>query len=149
MLSEVLDEGKISKGTVSARLKAIKGDRDAVDERQVLTEYLALLDKETEANKQVKEAQKQLLETVAAKYGVLTLAEIQSLVVDDKWLAHLAAAVQSEMDRVSQALAGRIKTLGDRYGVTLPQLVDEVAELSAKVDQHLQRMGVRYDDRNK
>ena len=141
LLSEVLDEGKISKGTVSARLKAIKGDRDAVDERQVLTEYLALLDKEAEANKQVKEAQKQLLEKVAAKYGVLTLAEIQSLVVHDKWLAHLAAAVQSEMDRVSQALAGRIKTLGDRYGVTLPQLVDEVAELSAKVDQHLQRMG--------
>ena len=145
LLSEVLDEGKISKGAVSARLKAIKGDRDAGDERQVLTEYLALLDKEAEANKQVKEAQKQLLETVAAKYGVLTLAEIQSLVVDDKWLAHLAAAVQSEMDRVSQALAGRIKTLGDRYGVTLPQLVDEVAELSAKVDQHLQRMGVNYN----
>lgn len=46
LLSEVLDEGKISKGTVSARLKAIKGDRDAVDERQVLTEYLALLDKD-------------------------------------------------------------------------------------------------------
>ncbi|MFZ4555540.1 MAG: N-6 DNA methylase [Pseudanabaena sp.] len=141
LLSEVLEEGKISKGSVSVRLKSIKGDRDAVDERQVLTEYLALLDKEAEANKQIKEAQKQLLETVTAKYGVLTLSEIQSLVVDDKWLAHLAAAVQSEMDRVSQALAGRIKTLGDRYGVTLPQLVDEVAELSAKVDQHLQRMG--------
>ena len=146
LLSEVLDESKISKGAVSARLKAIKGDREAVDERQVLTEYLALLDKETEANRQVMEAQKQLLETVAAKYGVLTLLEIQSLVVDNKWLAHLAAAVQSEMDRVSQALAGRIKTLGDRYVVTLPQLVDEVAKLSAQVDQHLQRMGVSYED---
>ena len=77
---------------------------------------------------------------------MLTLSEIQSLVVDDKWLAHLAAAVQSEMDRVSQALAGRIKTLGDRYVVTLPQLVDEVAKLSAQVDQHLQRMGVSYED---
>jgi type I restriction enzyme M protein len=61
LLSEVLDEGKISKGVVSARLKAIKGDRDAGDERQVLTEYLALLDKETEANKQVKEVQKQMI----------------------------------------------------------------------------------------
>ena len=30
--------------------------------------------------------------------------------MDDKWLAHLDAAVQGEMDRVSQALAGRIKT---------------------------------------
>ena len=37
---------------------------------------------------------------VAAKYGKLTEDEIKSLVVDDKWLATLAAAVQGELDRV-------------------------------------------------
>ena len=33
----------------------------------------------------------------------------------------------------------------DRYVVTLPQLVDEVAELSARVEAHLQRMWVSYE----
>jgi type I restriction enzyme M protein len=31
-------------------------------------------------------------------------------VVDDKWLATLAAAVQGELDRVSQTLTGRYAT---------------------------------------
>ena len=44
--------------------------------------------------------------------------------VDDKWLATLAAAVQGELDRVSQTLTGRIRQLAERYGAPLPQLTD-------------------------
>jgi type I restriction enzyme M protein len=62
-------------------------------------------------------------------------------VVDDKWLATLAAAVQGELDRVSQTLTGRLRQLAERYAIPLPQLTDEVAALAAKVDQHLQKMG--------
>jgi type I restriction enzyme M protein len=145
LLAEVSEDGKISKGTAAARLKEIKRDVDAADERKVLTDYLALLDQETVANRKVKEAQKELDIKVVAHYGKLSVAEIQELVVNDKWLAHLAASVQSEMDRVSQALASRIKLLGDRYVVTLPQLEDEVAVLSARVEAHLQRMGASYE----
>ena len=47
--------------------------------------------------------------------------------VDDKWLATLAAAVQGELDRVSQTLTGRIRQLAERYATPLPQLTDEVA----------------------
>ena len=61
--------------------------------------------------------------------------------VNDKWLAALAASIQSELDRVSQALTGRIKLLAERYGSPLPQLLDEVETLSARVDEHLKRMG--------
>ena len=78
---------------------------------------------------------------VAGKYGQLTEAEIQTLVVDDKWLAALAAAVQGELDRVSQTLTGRIRELAERYASPLPQIVDEVASLSARVDEHLMKMG--------
>ncbi len=66
--------------------------------------------------------------------------EIKTLVVDDKWLTTLASAVQGELDRVSQTLTGRIRQLAERYAAPLPQLVDEVAELSARVDEHLKRM---------
>ncbi len=89
----------------------------------------------------MKEAQKRLDTQVTAQYAQLTEAEIKTLVVDDKWLATLAASIQSELDRVSQALTGRIKQLAERYATPLPQLAIEVDELSAKVEIHLKRMG--------
>ena len=107
----------------------------------MLKDYLALIEKEAEANKQVKDAQKALEAKVAAKYGKLTEDEIKTLVVDDKWLATLAAAVQSELDRVSQALTGRIRQLAERYATPLPQLTEEVETLAARVDEHLKKMG--------
>ena len=135
------DKGKLTQGSVKARLKEIKGDEDAADERKVLKDYLALIEKEADASKKVKDAQKALDAKVAAKYGKLTEDEIKTLVVDDKWLATLAAAVQSELDRVSQALTGRIRQLAERYATPLPQLTDEVATLAARVDEHLKKMG--------
>ena len=71
----------------------------------------------------------------------LTEAEIKTLVVDDKWMAHLSAAVQGELDRVSQTLTGRIRELAERYAAPLPRLTDEVEMLSARVDEHLKKMG--------
>jgi type I restriction enzyme M protein len=50
-----------------------------------------------------------------AQYPTLTKDEIKTLVVDDQWLATLAAAVQGELDRVSQTLIGRIRQLAERY----------------------------------
>ena len=82
---------------------------------------------------------------VAAKYGKLTEAEIKTLVVDDKWLAQLAADVQSELDRVSQALTGRIRQLADRYATPLPKLTKEVEALAAHVDEHLKKMGAVWN----
>ena len=61
--------------------------------------------------------------------------------VDDKWLATIAAAVQGELDRVSQTLTGRIRQLAERYATPLPQLTDEVATLATRVDGHLKKMG--------
>ena len=65
----------------------------------------------------------------------------KTLVVDDKWLATIAAAVQGELDRVSQTLTGRIRQLAERYATPLPQLTGEVATLAARVDEHLKKMG--------
>ena len=84
-----------------------------------------------------------MLLKVAAQYGKLTEDEIKVLVVDDKWLATIAAAVQGELDRVSQTLTGRIRQLAERYAVPLPQLTDEVAALAARVDEHLNKMGFK------
>ena len=78
------------------------------------------------------------------KYPTLSEAEIKTLVVDDKWMAHLLAVVQGELDRVSQTLTGRIRELVERYATTLPQLTDEVATLATRVEEHLNRMGASW-----
>ena len=64
--------------------------------------------------------------------------------VDDKWMARLSAAVQGELDRVSQTLTGRIRELAERYATPLPQLTDEVATLAARVEEHLKKMGASW-----
>ena len=110
----------------------------------MLTRYLELIDQDSEVGKQMSEAQKALDAQVRAKYAALSEDEVKSLVVDDKWLATLAAGVQTELDRVSQALTGRVKELAERYATPLPVLTEEVDALSARVDAHLERMGFAW-----
>ncbi|MGH9785275.1 MAG: type I restriction endonuclease subunit M, partial [Terriglobia bacterium] len=143
LLEEVVDEkkGKVSKKTVTARLKEIGGDPDYAHERKALENYDALLDKQADAKSRLKAAQDALEGKIAAKYGKLTEGEIKTLVVDDKWLARLAADVQSELDRASQALTMRIRQLADRYASPLPQVNKEVEALAARVAEHLKKMG--------
>ena len=138
------EKDKLTKASVAARLKEIgkaDPDPDTADERKALSEYLALSEKEAATSAKLGDAQDALIAQVAARYGQLTEAEIQTLVVDDKWLATLAAAVQGELDRVSSTLTGRIHQLAERYATPLPQLTDEVATLAARVDGHLKKMG--------
>ena len=135
------DKGKITKATVKARLAEIKHDKDAADERKLLNAYADLIEQEAAASKTVKDAQRALDTKVAAQYAKLTEAEIKALVVEDKWLAVLAGSVQGELDRVSQALTGRIRQLAERYATPLPRLAEEVETLAGRVDDHLKKMG--------
>lgn len=135
------EKGKLTVKSVKERLKAIQCDPEAADERRVLMEYAALLEREAVASRKVKEAQKALNTKVLAQYAKLTEAEIRKLVVNDKWLVALDAAVRSELDRVSQQLTQRVKELAERYETPLPQLTTQVEELEARVNAHLQRMG--------
>jgi type I restriction enzyme M protein len=135
------DKGKLTKVSVKARLTKIKHDKEADDERRLLTAYAALIEQEAAAGKKVKETQKALDTKVASKYGQLAEAEIKALVVEDKWLATFAASVQGELDRVSQALTGRIRQLAERYATPIPKLAGEVETLTARVDEHLEKMG--------
>jgi type I restriction enzyme M protein len=133
---------KIAKIDVNARLKEIKGDKDAKDEVAMLKRWLDLSEQEAVLKRAVKDQDAALDALAYAKYPKLTEAEIKTLVLDDKWMARLSAAVQGELDRVSQTLTGRIRELAERYATPLPKLSEEAETLSARVDQHLKKMGV-------
>ncbi len=145
LLSEVINEkGKIVKVIVQSRIKEIKDDSEFADEFEVLRQYLKLMEQEAGISKKIKEAQLALEKKVLEKYKALSVDEIKTLVVDDKWLAKLEQDVQTETQRVSQQLAGRIKELADRYETTMPQLDIEVTEFEKKVGSHLNTMGFSW-----
>jgi type I restriction enzyme M protein len=138
------EKGKLSKGSVQKRAQEIKDDPDAADERATLAAYLDLLDAESAANKKVKDAQKVLAVQVKAKYQTLAVEEVKTLVVDDKWLFGLRAAAHSEMEGIAQQVARRVRELAERYAEPLPQLEAQAGEMSARVAQHLERMGFSW-----
>ena len=149
LLEEVKsDKGKISKGNVQKRIKEIKkdpsSDADAFEELKVLEAYLKLMGNEADANKNIKNAQKALDNEVIGRYKVLTEDEIKTLVVDDKWMATISGDVKSELERISQRLAQRIKELAERYATPMPELNATVGELEAEVGKHLEKMGFEW-----
>lgn len=135
---------KVNKANVTARLKEIKGDREAADEAAALKAWLEASEHEAALKKQIKELEAALDAKALAQYPKLTEADIKALAVDDKWLAKIEADISGEMDRISQALAGRVRTLAERYEARMPDLAARVANLETKVEQHLKRMGFAW-----
>jgi len=136
---------KVNRANITVRLKEIKGDPEAEQETAVLNKWLELSDQEADLKKRLKDAEADLDAKAYARYPKLTEAEIRTLVVDDKWLAALDAAIHGEMDRISRAFAQRVKELAQRYETPIPKQIRTVAELEAKVNCHLERMGFSWN----
>jgi len=157
------DRDKITKAGVQKRLKELEKSMPATEflmaaeplsvygnspvnenpeaEYEVLITYLQLSEQEAETGKKIKEAQAALEKKVLWKYKALSVDEIKTLVVDDKWMATLERDVKTAMERISQRLTGRIKELAERYETPMPQQTAEVSELEKKVNAHLKKMG--------
>jgi type I restriction enzyme M protein len=131
---------KVNKANISARLKEIKADKEAKEEVDALLAWMILNEQVADLKKALREAELALDALAYAKYPTLSEAEIKALVVDDKWLATLDAAIHGEMDRISQALAQRVKELAERYETPVPKINRRVAELEAEVNRHLEKM---------
>jgi type I restriction enzyme M protein len=160
---------KVNKASVAARVKELKVESAALslskggklkvssnppsgtsqssvisDELKALEKWLKLNNDESELKRGLKDAEADLDAKAYTHYPKLTEAEVKTLVVEDKWLAALEAAIQGEMDRVSQSLTQRVKELSERYETPMPQLTKRVDELEAKVNQHLEKMGFSW-----
>jgi type I restriction enzyme M protein len=138
------DFEKVNKGAVTARLKEITGDKEAKEEIAILKQWLELSEREANLKRRLKTADSELDAKCLAQYPKLTESEVKTLVVDDKWMSALNAATHGEMDRISQALAQRVKELANRYETPMPQLVIVATRLEGKVKQHLAKMGFDY-----
>jgi type I restriction enzyme M protein len=126
---------KISDKVTKSRIKEIERDADAAEQ------WLASSEQASALKKRIKTLETELDAKCLARYRTLTPEEVKALVVDHKWMAALATAVHGELDRVSQALMGRVKELAERYGQTMPQLAKQIDDLEARVAGHLAKMG--------
>jgi type I restriction enzyme M protein len=142
LLSDLfVDRTRISKRAVADRLKA--SDLEA-DEEALLMAYQEILEDEAAVRTKVNAAKTALEAKVAAKYGELSVEEIQALVIDDKWLAAVSSVVQSELNRLAHVLAQRLQQLETRYATPLPTLVARTDELATRVGEHLRQMGAEW-----
>ena len=145
LLADALtDTGKVTKASVAARLKQVATVQIEPEEIDALKQVKKLIEREAENKKLVKDAQEKLDTQVFAKYSQLAIEDIKALIVDDKWLATLQSSIVAEIERITQQLANRVKTLEERYSVPLPNLVSDVSTLSSKVDEHLKKMGLEW-----
>ncbi|MBL0719805.1 SAM-dependent DNA methyltransferase [Piscinibacter sp. Jin2] len=129
---------------VKDRIREIGNDRDGADELKLLKQWLDLGNRIAALKKQIRDGEAALDTLAYEKYPALTQTDIQSLVIDDKWMATLAGTVLGELDRVSQTLTGRLSELTERYATPLPQLTDDVVAIAARVEGHLAKMGVSW-----
>ncbi len=142
LLAEAMDGDKVTKSLATARIREAEREASDPDEVKALERLIELYSAEDTARKAVKEAQAQLDLATLKKYGDLSEADVQTLVIDDKWHATIRARVAGEANGLTLALVARIQELGERYAETVGTLNAEVKELGAKVAAHLSELGV-------
>lgn len=134
------DKDKITKVSVAARLK-LTTDKDEIT---ALKHATKLFNADAACKKAVKDAAEKLDLKVLNHYPTLSLDDVKSLIVQDKWLASLQANIIAEIERVTQQMANRVKELEERYSAPLPTLTQSVDDLSGKVANHLKAMGLEW-----
>ncbi|MBI1308647.1 MAG: N-6 DNA methylase [Proteobacteria bacterium] len=138
------DLDKINKANVAAAVKDLKGNSEAKQELEHLNTWLKLSAEETDLKRKLKDSETTLDAKAYAYYKTLNEADVQTLVVETKWMAALEKSIQGEVDHVSHQLTTRVKDLTERYQVPLSSMLETLASLEAKTSQHLMKMGFSW-----
>ena len=136
------DAGKVTQAAVRARLKVVVVDPEGHEERDALEVCLDLMKTLAAAKRVAKAAQARLNSKVLARYATLTATEITEFVVGDKWMASVEGAIGQVVERLTGGLVDRVRVLEGRYAKPLPELARQVEDYGAKVEGHLERMGL-------
>lgn len=115
-----------------------------VEEYNALLSYQAKLTEKEEADKAIKEAQKELDDLVLSKYGELTIDEVKHLLFDKKWMARLENDIIDAIDQVLNNLASKVVLIAKRYEHTLGEIEEKTNQSKAKVKSALERMGYTW-----
>ena len=130
---------KVNKGNVTAARK----EADDPDERAALDAWLAHAKAEAAAKKTILATEAALDAATREALEGLTPDDVKALVVEDKWLALLGAAIDGEVTRALSGLTERLAELAERYGSSLRELGAAADAAERRVEGHLAAMGVQ------
>jgi type I restriction enzyme M protein len=131
----------VNKANVAARLKEIKGDKEAKDEAAVLMNGWKLKRQGGRPQEALKDAEADLDAKAYAQYPKLTRPSQDA--GGGRQMARRARCRHPRRDGPHQPAAHPAREgAGRTLRNPLPQLNDRVAELEAKVNRHLERMGL-------
>ena len=133
-------DGKMTDANIKKRIKALDKKADA-EELAVLQKYLKLKEDISFVKRTIKNLKYDLLTALLVKYADLSEEDIKRLVIEKKWFASLGSRLDGEMQRISQQLTSKVSALAERYAQTLSEIDTEIADLEAKVANHLKLMG--------
>jgi len=143
LLAEAMEDDKISKLIAASRLRVAKREGSYPEEVEALEHLITLYNAEADAKKSAKDAQAALNVSTLEKYGDLTVPDVKTLVLDDKWKATITGRIASEVNSLTLALVARIEQLGERYAETVGALDAELEKLEVQVAGHLADMGIK------
>jgi type I restriction enzyme M protein len=138
-----VEDGKVTKGLITARMKEARREDAAEEEVAALKQAITLLDIEANAKRALREGRLEFDRAALEQYAELSEEDVKSLVLECKWAATVTRRVEGVLATLTNRLVERIDELVDRYGVTLPQLEGEAEELSRRVADHLAELGAR------
>lgn len=134
------DKGKVTQKGINDRLK----ESDDDEEIAALKKCLKLVAAESKAKSAAKSAKEALDGLVFEKIPSIPGEELKDIVVNAKWFASVEMELIDEIERVTQSLAERVKTLEQRYSRTLTSLNEDVAKYTDLVENHLLKMGLSW-----
>ena len=119
LLADAMDDDKIKQGARHGTTTEVKRERSRSRRDRGARSRRQALRREAAAKKAAKDAQAALDEHTLKKYGDLTEADVQALVLDDKWAATIRDRVAGEANALTLDLVARIQQLGERYAETV------------------------------
>lgn len=143
LLAEAMDDDKISKVLVAARLKIAKRDGAHNEEIDALKRVITLYNVESTSRKVLKDAQAAIHIATFQKYGGFNSNDVEQLVLADKWNTTIRHRIGSATSALTLDLVARIQQLGERYVTTADDLSAQLTELESRVAGHLAEMGVQ------
>jgi type I restriction enzyme M protein len=144
VLYQELNVDKVTKTLVTAELRKAKDQDPGGEESVGLDRLLELFNAEAAAKKNARFAGAHLSEATLAKYGQLTILDIQNLLIDGKWGATVQRRVLDNTSELINSLVERITELGWRYDSTLEDLESAAQANSKSVLGALARMGITF-----
>jgi len=141
LLADALgDTGKATKASVANRLKIARTEPDSIEEVNILTHCMELIEVESKAARAANAAQETLDGKVLAQYSYLVDADIKVLVVDDKWLSSVHHAIDTDLQRMVVLLGQRLTALEQRYAATVSMLECDLTARAERVKHHLDQI---------